>query len=199
VVRFHSFILQGTVPGAVVDEVIAFARKRGLETVDHRSTFVPYKWDDSELGGVDLIQLVYPDDHESAKYGWLKERRQSFKEFLEQLGALTAADLREMTWQAFIAHSADAWQKLRLLEAMHKQGLGFKDFNPAALFLTEVTEKGLFTVRTMNCLKREGIGHMEVLVIFTAAQLNEIRNLGKKSLDEIRQRLSERGLHLNGE
>jgi hypothetical protein len=199
VARFHSITLQGTVPAAVVDEVIAFARERRLDTTDHRSTFVPYKWEDSELGDVDLFQLVYPDGFTPGEYEWSKARKQSFKEFLEHLGALTAADLREMTWQAFIGHSADAWQKLWLLKAMHEQGLGFNDFNPAALFLTEVTEKDLFTVRAVNCLRREGIDHLEVLMIFTAAQLGVIRNFGVKAIGEVRQRLSERGLHLKGE
>lgn len=53
-----------------------------------------------------------------------------------------------------------------------------------------------FTVRTYNCLKKEGINTIGELVQFSQRALLEIRNLGQKSLTEIIEKLEERGLSL---
>ncbi len=52
------------------------------------------------------------------------------------------------------------------------------------------------TVRSFNCLKREGINTLGQLVNLTEHQLMNIRNFGQKSVDEVLEKLTERGLHL---
>ena len=52
------------------------------------------------------------------------------------------------------------------------------------------------TVRSYNCLKRAGINTLQDLINMTPDQLVNVRNLGKKSLDEILQKLSDMGLIL---
>ncbi|NLY66307.1 MAG: DNA-directed RNA polymerase subunit alpha [Tissierellia bacterium] len=52
------------------------------------------------------------------------------------------------------------------------------------------------TVRSYNCLKRAGINTVEELTQKTEEDLLKVRNLGKKSLEEIQSKLSELGLAL---
>jgi DNA-directed RNA polymerase subunit alpha len=55
------------------------------------------------------------------------------------------------------------------------------------------------TERPRNCLKRAQINTIGELVERTAAELLGITNFGQKSLDEVLQRLDERGLALAGD
>ena len=52
------------------------------------------------------------------------------------------------------------------------------------------------TVRSYNCLKREGINNVSELVALSEHQLMNIRNFGQKSVDEVRDKLIEMGLSL---
>ena len=50
------------------------------------------------------------------------------------------------------------------------------------------------SVRSYNCLKRAGINTVEELCNKTAEDMMKVRNLGKKSLDEVNAKLKELGL-----
>ena len=52
------------------------------------------------------------------------------------------------------------------------------------------------SVRSYNCLKRAGISKVSELLDLSEDEIMKMRNFGKKSLDEIKQVLSERGLSL---
>ncbi|HEY1655336.1 MAG TPA: DNA-directed RNA polymerase subunit alpha [Candidatus Tumulicola sp.] len=52
------------------------------------------------------------------------------------------------------------------------------------------------SVRSFNCLKRAGISKVSELLDLTEDEIMKMRNFGKKSLDEIKQVLHERGLSL---
>ncbi|WGW10873.1 DNA-directed RNA polymerase subunit alpha [Saxibacter everestensis] len=52
------------------------------------------------------------------------------------------------------------------------------------------------TVRSYNCLKREGIHTVGELVARSEADLMDIRNFGAKSIDEVKAKLAELGLQL---
>ena len=52
------------------------------------------------------------------------------------------------------------------------------------------------SVRSYNCLKREGINTVSELVALSETQLMNIRNFGQKSVDEVRDKLTEMGLSL---
>jgi DNA-directed RNA polymerase subunit alpha len=54
-------------------------------------------------------------------------------------------------------------------------------------------------VRSYNCLKREGVETVGDLIDKSEAELLNIPNFGKKSIEEVRERLAERGLTLRGE
>lgn len=52
------------------------------------------------------------------------------------------------------------------------------------------------SVRSYNCLKREGINTVSELVALSETQLMNIRNFGQKSVDEVRDKLISLGLSL---
>jgi DNA-directed RNA polymerase subunit alpha len=52
------------------------------------------------------------------------------------------------------------------------------------------------SVRSFNCLKRAGISKVSELLDLTEDEIMKMRNFGKKSLDEIKQVLEDRGLSL---
>jgi hypothetical protein len=52
------------------------------------------------------------------------------------------------------------------------------------------------TIRTYNCLKREGITTAQAIAARTEDQLLELRNFGQRSVDECKEKLAERGLKL---
>jgi len=52
------------------------------------------------------------------------------------------------------------------------------------------------SVRSYNCLKREGINSVAELVALSETQLMNIRNFGQKSVDEVRDKLISLGLSL---
>ncbi len=55
------------------------------------------------------------------------------------------------------------------------------------------------SVRSYNCLKREGINAVGDLVQKSESELMDIRNFGQKSIDEVKAKLEELGLGLREE
>ncbi len=55
------------------------------------------------------------------------------------------------------------------------------------------------SVRSYNCLKREGVETVGDLIAKTEAELLNTPNFGKKSIDEVREKLQRLGLKLRGE
>jgi DNA-directed RNA polymerase subunit alpha len=53
-----------------------------------------------------------------------------------------------------------------------------------------------FSVRSYNCLKREGVQTVGDLIQRTEQDLLDIRNFGQKSIDEVKQKLAAMGLSL---
>lgn len=52
------------------------------------------------------------------------------------------------------------------------------------------------SVRSFNCLKRAGINTIGELIAKTPEDMMKVRNLGKKSLEEVEEKLAALGLHL---
>ena len=53
-----------------------------------------------------------------------------------------------------------------------------------------------FSVRSYNCLKRSGVNTVEDLVTKSEADMMKVRNLGRKSLEEVINKLHDLGLSL---
>lgn len=56
-----------------------------------------------------------------------------------------------------------------------------------------------FSVRSFNCLKRANINTVQDLISRTAEDMMKVRNMGKKSLDEVQNKLAMMGLSLASE
>lgn len=54
-----------------------------------------------------------------------------------------------------------------------------------------------FTVRSFNCLKKAGIEEVSQLAVLSIPELLKIKNLGKKSLDEIIEKMKDLGYDLD--
>ncbi|SHJ66907.1 DNA-directed RNA polymerase subunit alpha [Dethiosulfatibacter aminovorans DSM 17477] len=52
------------------------------------------------------------------------------------------------------------------------------------------------SVRSYNCLKRAGINTVEELTLKSEEDMMKVRNLGKKSLEEVQKKIAELGQHL---
>ena len=55
------------------------------------------------------------------------------------------------------------------------------------------------SVRTANCLQHEGIQYLDELTEHSACELRKIPNMGKKSVQELREVMARYGLKLAGE
>ena len=55
------------------------------------------------------------------------------------------------------------------------------------------------SVRSFNCLKRAGINTVEDLISKTQDEMMKVRNLGRKSLEEVINKLAMMGLSLSNE
>jgi len=74
-----------------------------------------------------------------------------------------------------------------------EMGAASPDFSLSPEMATPIEELEL-TVRSYNCLKREGINTVSELTNLTEDQLMNIRNFGSKSVDEVRDKLHSMGL-----
>ncbi|MCR4672223.1 MAG: DNA-directed RNA polymerase subunit alpha [Lachnospiraceae bacterium] len=70
-----------------------------------------------------------------------------------------------------------------------------KDDTKEKILAVNIDELEL-SVRSYNCLKRAGINTVEELTNRTAEDMMKVRNLGRKSLDEVLNKLAELGLSL---
>ena len=70
------------------------------------------------------------------------------------------------------------------------------DDNPKTTVLSMTIEELDFSVRSFNCLKRAGINTVEDLISKTEDDMMKVRNLGRKSLEEVVNKLESLGLAL---
>ena len=85
-----------------------------------------------------------------------------------------------------------------LAEAQSMQVGPAEDESVPSDYAITVEELNL-SVRSYNCLKREGINSVGDLVEKSEAELMDIRNFGQKSIDEVKTKLEELGLSLREE
>ena len=69
--------------------------------------------------------------------------------------------------------------------------------NPKEKALEMSIDELELSVRSYNCLKRAGINTVEELCNKTPEEMMKVRNLGRKSLEEVLEKLKELGLKLN--
>ena len=74
-----------------------------------------------------------------------------------------------------------------------------EDENNKERVLEMTIEEMDLSVRSYNCLKRAGINTVEELIRKSDEEMMKVRNLGKKSLEEVQNKLNELGLNLRKE
>ena len=78
--------------------------------------------------------------------------------------------------------------------AKHTQIMIEKEENKKERVLEMSIEDLELSVRSFNCLKRAGIATVEDLINKTETDMMKVRNLGKKSFDEVTAKLHSLGL-----
>ena len=74
-----------------------------------------------------------------------------------------------------------------------------KEETPKEKMLEMTIEELDLSVRSYNCLKRAGINTVQELTNKTEADMMKVRNLGRKSLEEVKNKLADLGLGLRKE
>ena len=74
-----------------------------------------------------------------------------------------------------------------------------KSADPQSTVLDMTIEELDLSVRSFNCLKRANINTVEDLISKTEDEMMKVRNLGRKSLEEVINKLARMGLHLADE
>lgn len=77
--------------------------------------------------------------------------------------------------------------------------VGFEEVAEEPIMDDVLIEELELGVRSYNCLKREGVQTIGDLISRTETELLNIPNFGKKSIDEVKEKLTERGLSLRGD
>ena len=80
-------------------------------------------------------------------------------------------------------------------DSVIKESVGGKE-KPKTMMMIEDLD---LSVRSYNCLKRAGIQTVEELTQKTEDEMSKVRNLGKKSLKEVSDKLADLGLHFKGQ
>ena len=78
------------------------------------------------------------------------------------------------------------------VEIMVEKGDSGKEKN-----LEKTIEELDLSVRSFNCLKRAGINTVEDLINKSEEEMMKVRNLGRKSLEEVIQKLESLGFNLS--
>ncbi|NLO45774.1 MAG: DNA-directed RNA polymerase subunit alpha [Clostridiales bacterium] len=84
-------------------------------------------------------------------------------------------------------------------EAYNTEVMVVKDDNGKEKILEMTIEELDLSVRSFNCLKRAGINTVEELISKTEEDMMKVRNLGKKSIDEVVSKLNSLGFDLKRE
>ena len=159
-----------------------FAAQTPLETIAVDSIYTPvlkvnYKVEDTRVGQITdfdkLTMEVWTDGTISAK------------EALSQ-----AANLLNEHLQIFVDLSEEA----AITPVMTEKNDSSKEK------ILEMTIEELdLSVRSFNCLKRAGINTVEDLTSKSEDEMMKVRNLGKKSFDEVREKLQSLGFDLSSD
>ena len=81
-------------------------------------------------------------------------------------------------------------------EAQHAEIMVEKEEDQKEKVLEMTIEELDLSVRSYNCLKRAGINTVQELANKTEEDMMKVRNLGRKSLEEVKAKLEDLGLDL---
>ena len=165
---------------------------RGYNTADRN------KWVSQPIGVIPIDSIFTPV--KKVNYGVENTRVGQFTDY-DKLTLEVWTDGTVDVAEALSIGSGILTEHLNLFMALTEAAAGssFKDTDEGSSknqVLDTVIEDLDFSVRTYNCLKRAGINSIGDLVARSEEDMMKVRNLGKKSLEEVIQKLEELGLSL---
>mgnify|MGYP002672617039 CR=1 FL=1 len=130
-----------------------------------------------------------------------------------RLGNVTDYDklILEVWTDGTISAKEAVSQAANLLNEHLKLFVNLSDESSISDLIVEKDEKGKekilemtieeldLSVRSFNCLKRAGINTVDDLINKSEEEMMKVRNLGKKSFDEVREKMASLGLNLSSE
>ena len=90
-------------------------------------------------------------------------------------------------------------ESLKDRASVSKAATALEDEKGKEKILEMTIEELDLSVRSFNCLKRAGINTVNDLIEKSAEEMMKVRNLGKKSFDEVKEKLHSLGYDLNSE
>ncbi len=116
---------------------------------------------------------------------------------VETYGSMMATEAISLASKILIEHLE---LFVGLTESVHKVEIMVEKEEDTREKVLEMTVEELdLSVRSYNCLKRANINTVEELANKSEEDMMKVRNLGKKSLDEVQKKLAELGLSLRKE
>jgi DNA-directed RNA polymerase subunit alpha len=110
-------------------------------------------------------------------------------------GALTPKEALNQAAQIMIDHMS---LFVSVEETKEKASVFVADEGQKDIALNRPIEELELSVRSFNCLKRQGINTLQDLLNCSEIDLANIRNFGTKSIEEVKEKLSELGYSLKG-
>ena len=179
--------------GGVLDMEITVGRGRGYKGADHN------KKDEIDYIAIDSIYTpVYNVSYnvENTRVGSIADYDKLTVE-VETNGTIRATDAISLAAKILNDHFTlfvDLSEEARNAETMVEREETKKE-----KYLEMTIEELDLSVRSFNCLKRAGIDTVEDLINRTEDDMIKFKNLGKKSLDEVKNKLDSLGLALRRE
>jgi DNA-directed RNA polymerase subunit alpha len=171
---------------------LTFNKGRGYNTADRN------KWVSQPIGVIPIDSIFTPI--KKVNYSIENTRVGQFTDY-DKLTIEVWSDATIDVSEALSAGADILIDHLSLFSALTSSvsKTGFRDPEDGGKrpqILDTVIEDLDFSVRTYNCLKRAGINSIGDLVARSEEDMMKVRNLGKKSLEEVIQKLEEMGLSL---
>lgn len=182
--------------GGSLDMTITVSNGRGY--VDAKENAKKYK---SEIGVIPVDSLYSPIervsyDVENARVG----QSENYDKLVLNIwtnGSITPEESIALASRILIEHF-EVLTKLNEISDMTGLLVG-KESDPIAKTLETPVEELDLSVRAYNCLKRAGLHTLQDLTSMTENEMIKIRNLGKKSLKEVMDKIKELGLKFHEE
>ena len=113
-------------------------------------------------------------------------------------GIISATEAVSLSAKVLIDH-LDLFLNLSETARDSESIMAEKDDNSKEKLLDMTIEELDLSVRSFNCLKRAGINTIEDLIYKTEEDMMKVRNLGRKSLEEVIAKLNSFGFSLSSE
>ena len=118
-----------------------------------------------------------------------------FARYLELGEYANKVTLAEKEYQTYIAELKEKWTYESAKEFVQQYELKMATPKVISKIIEDISDLDL-SVRSYNCLRRAGVQTVQQLLQINEEDLGKIRNMGKKSVREIKQRLAEFNLEL---